>query len=47
MLSNSIGNILKVVHESGCTYEVAKKALSSNNSWPEAIKYAKEYGETL
>lgn len=41
MLRNNQGNILKVVHETGCTLQVAEEALTKANSWSEAFKYAK------
>lgn len=42
MMRNNIGNIMRVIHETGCSLEVAKEALANNNSWSDTIKYAKE-----
>lgn len=36
------GNILKVIHETGCTLKVAKEALANNNNWSDTYKYARE-----
>lgn len=42
MISNSQGNILKIVRRTGCSLKVAEKALYKATSWSEAYKYASE-----
>jgi len=42
MISNSIGNILKVVHATGCNLETAEAALRNSNEWSNVYKYARE-----
>lgn len=41
-MRNNIGNILKVVHTTGCDLQTAKEALANCNSWNDTFKYAKE-----
>lgn len=41
MLRNNQGNILKIVHETGCSLQIAEEALAKSNNWSDAIKYAK------
>ena len=42
----NIGNILKVIHTTGCDLKIAEEALNNNNSWPETFKYAREKSES-
>lgn len=42
MLRDNIGNVLKIIHETGCDMKTAEEALASSNSWPEAFKYARD-----
>lgn len=44
-MRDSFGNILKVVHKTNCTVEVAKEALANNNTWPDTFKYAQQRTE--
>lgn len=41
-MRDNIGNILEVVHNTGCTLEIAKEALANCNNWQDTFKYAKE-----
>lgn len=42
MLRDNIGNILKIVHETGCDRKTAEEALAKSNNWKDAFKYARE-----
>lgn len=42
MMRINQGNVLKVIHNTGCTLQQAEEALRSTNSWPDAFKYAKQ-----
>lgn len=42
MMRNNLGNILRVIHETGCNLQIAEEALANCNSWPDAYKYARE-----
>lgn len=46
MMRENMGNLLRVIHETGCTLEVAREALANNNSWPNTYKYARERMQT-
>lgn len=39
-MRNNIGNILKVVHRTGCDLKTAEEALAKCNNWPDTFKYA-------
>lgn len=41
MIQNNQGNILKVIHETGCNLQIAEEALAKCNSWSEVYKYAR------
>ena len=41
-MRNNIGNILKVIHSTGCNLQIAEEALEKCNTWPNTIKYARE-----
>lgn len=40
MLRNNQGNILKVIHKTGCNLKQAEEALAKNNDWHSAFTYA-------
>ena len=40
-MRNNQGNVLRVIHETGCTLKVAEEALEKCNSWPDTFKYAR------
>lgn len=42
MMTINQGNLLKVIHETGCDYQTAKEALNNSNSWIETYRYAKK-----
>lgn len=42
MMRENQGNILRVIHETGCDLKIAKEALENCNSWPDVYKYARE-----
>ena len=42
MMRNNLGNILRVIHETGCSLKIAEEALANCNSWPDTYKYARE-----
>lgn len=42
MMRDNIGNILKVIRETGCDIPTAEEALANSNSWPDVFKYARE-----
>ena len=42
MMRENQGNILRVIHETGCDLKIAKEALANCNSWPDTYKYARE-----
>ena len=37
MLRNNQGNVLKVIHATGCTLQQAEEALERSNNWPDAV----------
>lgn len=39
------GNVLKVVHTTGCTWRQAEEALRSTNLWPDTYSYARKLME--
>lgn len=41
-MRDNIGNMLRVIRETGCSMKVAIEALNKCNSWTDTIKYAKE-----
>lgn len=41
-MRDNIGNILKVIHTTGCDLKTAEEALTNSNNWSDAFKYAKE-----
>lgn len=43
MITNNIGNILRIVHETNCSLSIAEEALKYNNEWSKAFKYAREH----
>lgn len=45
MMRINQGNILKVIHTTGCTLQQVEEALRNTNSWPDAFKYAKQLME--
>lgn len=47
MLRDNMGNILKVVHETGCDITTAAKALANTDSWSDAFKFARAEMEKL
>lgn len=42
MITINQGNILKVIHETGCDIKLAEEALKNSNSWPDTYKYVRE-----
>lgn len=42
MMRINQGNVLKVVHTMGCTWQQAEEALKNTNSWSDAFKYVKQ-----
>ena len=45
MLDNQ-GNVLRVIHATGCSLEIALEALANSNSWPDTYKYARKRMQT-
>lgn len=41
-MRNNQGNILKVIHKTGCSLAKAEEALAKCNSWSDTFKYATE-----
>lgn len=41
IMRNNIGNILRVIRETGCSLKVAEEALEQCNTWPDTFKYAR------
>ena len=46
MIRDNQGNILRVVHETGCNLKIAQEALANSNSWPDTYKYARKRMQT-
>ena len=46
MMRENQGNILRVIHETGCSIKIAEEALAKNNNWPDTIRYARERVQT-
>ena len=46
-MRDNIGNILKVVHETGCDITTAAKALANTDNWQDAFKFARAEMEKL
>ena len=46
MMQNNQGNVLRVIHETGWSLEIALEALANSNSWPDTYKYARKRMET-
>lgn len=42
MIRENQGNLLRVIHETGCNLEIAREALLKCNSWPDVFKYARD-----
>ena len=40
------GNVLLVIHATGCSLEIALEALANSNSWPDTYKYARKRMQT-
>ena len=47
MMRENQGNILKVIHKTGCNLKIAKEALANCNNWPDTYKYAREKMQSL
>lgn len=43
MMRENIGNILRVIHETGCSRKVAEEALKNSNNWSDVFKYARQF----
>lgn len=46
MMRENQGNILRVIHETGCDLKIAKEALVNSNSWSDTYKYARKRMQT-
>ena len=40
------GNVLRVIHATGCSLEIALEALANSNSWSDTYKYARKRMQT-
>ena len=46
MMRDNQGNVLRVIHATGCSLEIALEALAHSNSWPDTYKYARKRMQT-
>lgn len=46
MMQNNQGNVLRVIHATGCSLEIALEALANSNSWSDTYKYARKRMQT-
>ena len=46
MMRDNQGNVLRVIHATGCSLEIALEALANSNSWSDTYKYARKRMQT-
>ena len=42
MMTINQGNVFKVIHTTGCTWQQAEEALKNTNNWQDAYRYARK-----